>query len=52
VNRAGRLPAFEEDRLTFSECHAGRVGQVERCGQWRERGRQVRDTGYGIRVTG
>lgn len=40
VNRAGRLPAFEEDRLTFSECHAGRVGQLVRLDQWRERGRK------------
>ena len=27
VDRAGVLTVFEEDRLTFSECHAGRIGQ-------------------------
>jgi hypothetical protein len=36
VDRAGGLPAFEEDRLTFSECHAGRVGQAAALRQWRE----------------
>lgn len=30
VNRAGRLSAFEKDRLTFSECH----GAKSRAGRW------------------
>jgi hypothetical protein len=52
VNRAGRLSALEEDRLTFSECHAGRVGQAVSVDQWRERGREgrVQGTGYGNRA--
>ena len=42
VNDAGVLTVFEEDRLTFSECHAGRVGQAAAVDQWREGGRETR----------
>lgn len=41
VDGAGVLTVFEEDRLTFSERHAGSIGQFGAVDQWRKGGRNA-----------
>ena len=49
VDRASALPAFEEDRLTFSECHAGKIRADEGCGSMAKRGQKGGEQGTGNR---